>query len=110
MISSMKWSDRPAGSSFSGLFSDFWDIARSRRSVVGEDVFQVASRLQGLDIPLDDQDLFLFQVALQFFLELSEESPRDSLVRRDDAEDDDLVAVDDITHPPVPLVVLGEEG
>src|SRR4051794_25026008 len=76
----------------------------SRRRGLG-----LVSRSQSFDIPLNDQDFFLFEVVLQFFLELAEKTPGGPLVRRDDTEDDDLVAVGDVSHSPVALVRLWEE-
>src|SRR5262249_21503704 len=106
MMSSMKLSDGASGLS-PGVFASVslglamtvstggesertWDCVSSKR----------------IDGALDDQNLFLFEVALQLFLELAEESPCGALVRRNDAEDDDLVAVRHIPHPPVALIRL----
>jgi hypothetical protein len=62
------------------------------------------------NIPLHHQDLFLIEFYLQFFLQASEEPPSLADVRREYAKDDNLVAKNDRTHLPWPLVGLGEKG
>src|SRR5262245_23522702 len=106
MISSMKFRPGVSGLSFFGAGA-LSAIAVSPGSDSERTWDCLASKR--IDGALDDQNLFLFEVALQLFLELAEESPRGALVRRNDTEDDDLVAVRDFPHPPVTLVRLREE-